>query len=183
MVFISVMFLLSSVLLAQTPADSVSDSLQPVQEWGNIEAEGKLSADSLAQNDTLIFTMRLRLTGNPDDYAIAEPGAPPVSNLNFIATSQANRTERTDDETVLIKEYKFVFTPVSIGMAYINPLRIQYVYVPNGENRSLASSRMEIEVTEPVLPKKGVRVSHRDRFFFLFEDKYIPGLAFEGFAD
>lgn len=156
MVFISVLLFLSTVLMAQPQADSIADSLQPVQEWGNIEVEGALSTDSLTQNDTLTFTMKLQLKGNPDDYAIAEPGIPPISNLNLIATSQTNRTERTGDETTLIKEYKFVFTPVSIGMAYINPLRIQYVFVPNGENRSLASSRLEIEVTEPIIPKKGV---------------------------
>ncbi len=132
------------------------DSLVAVPEWGDIEIEGQLSADSLAQNDTLVFTVSLRLRGNPDDYAIAEPGIPPVSNLSLVATAQANRTERGDGGTELIKQYKYTFTPISIGMAYINPLRVQYVYVPNGESRTLATNRLEVKISEPVIPPKGI---------------------------
>ncbi|HHS50197.1 MAG TPA: hypothetical protein ENN07_03690 [candidate division Zixibacteria bacterium] len=148
MAIIYVLIILASGILAQE-AEATS-----VPEWGDIEIESSLSADSVAQNDTLVFTMKLKLRGNPDDYAIAEPGSPPVSNLTLVATSQANRTERRDGGTELIKEYRYSYTPISIGMAYFNPLRVQYVFVPNGESRSLTTSRLEIKVTEPVLPKE-----------------------------
>lgn len=137
--------------------DSIPDATQQVPEWGNIEIEGELSADSIPQNDTLEFTVRLIIRGNPDDYAISDPGNPPVANLKLLGTSQANRTESGAQGMRLIKEYRYSFTPVSIGMAYINPLRIQYVYVPNGVSRKLASGRMEIKVTDPVLPKEPLK--------------------------
>ncbi len=155
-VILLIFMAVSSLLCAQMSPDSAADSLVSVQEWGNIEIEGSLSADSISQNDTLVFTVKLKLRGNPDDYSIAEPGAPPITNLSLIATSQANRTERSEGETHLIKEYRFTYVAISIGMAYVNPLRVQYVYIPNGESRSLASSRFEIEITEPIIPKKGV---------------------------
>ena len=146
-----------SAFCSEPAIDSVSDSAASVPEWGNIEIESGLSAaDSIPQSDTLVFTVKLELRGNPDDYAIAEPTTPPVTNLNLISTSQANRTERSGGDTQLIKEYKWTFVPKSIGMAYINPLRIQYVYVPNGESRSLATSRLGLNVTEPIVPSKGV---------------------------
>lgn len=132
------------------------DSLTAVPEWGDIEIESQLSTDSLAQNDTLVLTVRLRLRGNPDDYAIAEPGIPPVSNLSLVSTAQANKTERAEGGTELVKQYRYTFTPISIGMAYINPLRVQYVFVPNGESRSLSTNRLEVKITEPVIPPKGI---------------------------
>ncbi len=137
--------------------DSIPDTTQQIPEWGNIGIEGELSDDSIPQNDTIEFTVRLIIRGNPDDYAISDPDNPPVANLKLIGTSQANKTESGAQGIKLIKEYRYSFTPVSIGMAYINPLRIQYVYVPNGVSRKLASGRMEIQVTDPVLPEKPVK--------------------------
>lgn len=134
--------------------DAVSDTNKAIPEWGNIEIEGELSTDSLPRNDTLEFKVRLIIQGNPDDYAISDPGTPPIANLELISTSQANRTQSDADGVKLIKEYSYKYTPVSIGMAYINPFRIQYIYVPNGINRKLATSRMEIQVTDPVLPEE-----------------------------
>ncbi len=155
---IFLIMLIASPLFAQ--GDSLPDSVIAAPEWGNIEIESEISKDSLPQNDTLQFTVRLRIIGDPDDYSIAEPGNPPVSNLKLIGTSQANRTETKGGGIVLIKEYKYSYMPVTIGMAYINPLRVQYIYIPNGASRVLGSGRMEIEVTEAIIPKKPVKLLH-----------------------
>ncbi|GEM_PF-1191121 len=134
--------------------DTVSDSISAVPEWGDVEISGELSTDSLPQNDTLEYTVQLRIIGNPDDYAIADPGNPPVANLKLIGTSQSNRTEGSAENVVLIKEYRYKYVPVTIGMAYVNPHRVQYIYTPNGKSRTLSTTRLEVEVTEAVLPKE-----------------------------
>lgn len=137
-------------VIAQIPADSL-----PPMEWGDIEIEGKVSKDSLPQNDTLDFTVRLKIYGNPDDYAIADPANPPVSNLTLVGTTQANRTAGSaGGEIVFVKEYRYSFVPTTIGMAYINPTRIQYVFVPSGASRTISTGRLEIKITEPVFPPK-----------------------------
>ncbi|RKZ30910.1 hypothetical protein DRQ36_03875 [bacterium] len=149
-------FVIVCSAFAQT--DSISDSSSSVTEWGNVEIESEISADSLPQNDTLEFTIRVKIYGNPDDYAMADPGNPTVSNLKLRGASQANRTEGVNNEIVLFKEYRYSYTPMSIGMAYINPVRMQYVYVPNGTSHDLATNRLEIKITESVLPPKRIKI-------------------------
>lgn len=149
------------VLIAVVSAFGQADTTEmaaSVPEWGNIEIESRLSVDSLPQNDTLTFIVRLRIKGNPDDYAIADPGNPPIANLDLCGTSQANKTEGAGSEITLIKEYRYSYTPTNIGMAYINPLRIQYIYVPNGSSRNLATGRMEIMVTDAIIPDEPVGI-------------------------
>ncbi len=137
--------------------DTLTEQGKSIPEWGDIQIMGEVSADSIPQNDTLTFTVRLIMTGNPDDYAISDPGNPPVANLKLLGTAQANRTESGDDGVKLIKEYKYTFLPSSIGMAYINPFRVQYIYVPNGVSRNISTGRMEIKVTDPVFPKEPMK--------------------------
>jgi hypothetical protein len=143
-------------LMAQ--ADTLPETAPSAPEWGDIQIKGELSAETIPQNDSLVFTVRIVLRGNPDDYAISDPGNPSVANLSLIATSQGNRTESDTEGVRLIKEYRYTYKPETIGMAYINPFRIQYIYVPNGVNRNIATSRLEIKITDPILPKKRVKI-------------------------
>jgi len=149
---LTIFLILISSLVAETTQDTII--AEKVPEWGNVRIESFVAQDSIPQNDTLKFTVRLIIEGNIDDYAIADPSTPKLSNLELVGTSQGNLTESSDGKTVLIKEYEYYFTPVSVGMAYINPFRINYVFVPNGNDRNLSTTRFEVKVSEAIIQEK-----------------------------
>lgn len=144
---IAIMFL-CSVAIAQTPVDSASVATP------SVEIVSNLSDDSLPQNDTLVFSIRIITVGKADDYAIADPNPPSVENLTLVGTSQSTRTELGDGEQRNIRQFRFHYSPQSTGSATIKPIRIQYVFVPNGESKTLATVKYEIAVGEPKYPSK-----------------------------
>ncbi|MBN1755308.1 hypothetical protein JW877_03745 [bacterium] len=139
-----------------TNAGAENDSIPASQipHWDNISIRGFINKDSLPQNDTLIFTVELQLSGNPDDYSFLPLENPQVSRLNLISTSSKNRSEVKNGRTMMFKEYQFVYCPTSIGMAYINAVTLHYKYLPLDRDRTLQTMRLGVKVTDPHFPAK-----------------------------
>ncbi len=150
--------------LAQTPAQiqsetadtaqMIPDSLRFAPTWDeDLSLKGQIDKTSLPQNDTLKFTATIRLVGNPMLYRIEDIDNPKVSNLDMISSSSSNKTVVEDGNKVFYRQYEFNYIPNTMGMAYINPTALNVEFLPTGQKRLLRSTRLEIEVTDPILPK------------------------------
>lgn len=125
--------------------------------WGNVTVENSVSNDSIPLNDTLIVRFRLIITGKPEQYAFADPGTPSVSNLKLVGSSQSNITEGTGSQIKLVKEFKYLYIPQTMGMAYINPMQIQYFFADSGITNTLSTSRLEVKVIEARKPPTKIK--------------------------
>lgn len=134
----------------------IPDSLRFAPTWDeDLSLKGQVDKPSLPQNDTLKFTAIIRLVGNPMLYRIEDIENPKVSNLDLISSSSSNKTVVEDGKKVFYRQYEFNYIPNTIGMAYINPTALNVELLPTGQKRLLRSTRLEVEVTDPILPKEG----------------------------
>ncbi|MFP4458198.1 MAG: BatD family protein [Candidatus Zixiibacteriota bacterium] len=145
----------------QTAIDSsdISDSLQmqgmsKTPHWDrDLKFSSQIDKTTLPQNDTLTFKATIELKGNPLEYKFDEIDAPKVSNLSLISSSSRNKTEVIDGENNYYRIYTFEYIPKTMGMAYINPAILNLEHNPSGQAKKLRTSRLEVDVKEPVLPK------------------------------
>ncbi|MBN2543730.1 hypothetical protein JXI42_12765 [bacterium] len=133
-----------------TPEDSSMLASVPV--WEDLTIKAFVNKDSLPENDTLLLTVQVELIGNPDIYEFSEVEPPEVSHLDLISSASRNRSEVKNGKTLMYKEYLFYYNPISMGMAYINPVNLKYKHIPLDKTRTLQTSRIGIKVTEPLIP-------------------------------
>lgn len=131
---------------SQTPSDTALTGIS----WGNITASASINKDSLPQNDTLIFTVKITLHGNPGEFKIDDPETPKVSNLNIVSTSSSNRVETRNGTPQYLRIYSYLYSPKTVGMAYISPITIRYTHTPSSQARELRTGRLSVKVVEPV---------------------------------
>lgn len=137
-------------------ADSVSadttSSAKP--HWDrDLKFTSEIDKRSLPQNDTLEFRAIIELLGNPMEYNFDDIEPPKVSNLDLISSSSSNKTKVVDGENHYFRIYLFKYIPKTMGMAYINPAALTLEHRPSGAKKVLRTSRLEVDVQEPVLPK------------------------------
>ena len=135
----------------------VSDSLalNNSLSWDDdLSLVGEIDKTTLAQNDTLTFTATVLLSGNPMAYKIENIEPPKITNLDLLISSSSNKTAMEDGVKQYYRTYVFKYIPKTMGMAYLNPASLKIEYLPTGQERLLRTVRMEIEVTQPILPKE-----------------------------
>lgn len=125
-----------------------SDTMQTQVPEMNIRLESLISADTLHLDDTLTFTVRVIIEGDATLYSIADFN-PAVSNLRLVGAGSGTKSQSGGGVVLSIKEYSFKYVPVSMGMAYIEPVRVDYLFSPTGFKGTLTSSRLSITIVEP----------------------------------
>jgi len=114
----------------------------------NIRLESNISSDSIHLDDTLTCTVKIIIEGDPNQYEIAD-FLPTTTNMKLVGSGSSNRSEAGGGVTLAIREYIFKYAPQTIGMAYIDPVRVTYTYRPTSTQGDLQSSRFSITVLEP----------------------------------
>ena len=112
-----------------------------------------ISTDSIPQNDTLNLKLSVKIKGLSYQYDIQDPQLD-YSNLRLIGSSSSNKS---DGEYSYI-EFSYFFTPINIGMAYIEPVNLGYLYRPDENTGNLRTERYSITVTEPLKLKDNSRL-------------------------
>jgi len=143
--------LLWSGMQAQTPA---ADSLQT-----QIQLRTFLEQEKVPLNKEVVYQVELSWQGPLNRYHIQKIGEPTVSNLKLRGSGSSNRffVDSTGRPHSL-KRITYYFTPVEIGMAYIDGVTIQYEDTRLGQHESLLSQRVGVTITEP-LPQPGQGMS------------------------
>jgi hypothetical protein len=107
-------------------------------------------------NRTAELTVRLTWEGALDSLMISEVEEPVLSNLEITGTSTSNRVEGTAGGSKSVKEIAYTFRPKSLGMGYIDSIRVAYEDLRSGVVHQLRTQRLSVEVVDP-LPETGGR--------------------------
>ena len=94
--------------------------------------------------------MKITLRGNPGEFEIDDPETPRVSNLDIVSTSSSNRVETINGTPQYLRIYSYLYSPKTVGMAYISPITIRYTHTPSSQTRELRTGRLSVKVVEPV---------------------------------
>jgi hypothetical protein len=117
----------------------------------NIQLKTYLDNDQVPQNREVVYHVELSWTGELDRYQISNIGDPVVSNLKLRGSGSSNRF--FIDETgnpKSIKQVNFYFTPIEMGMAYIDGITIQYEDKILSQKETLSAQRLGVKVIEPL---------------------------------
>ena len=140
---IGLIWILVSLMFAQS---SDRDSLQ-----SEIRLRTYLEKDQVPLNQEVVFNVELSWIGEIGRYRILELSEPVLTNLKLRGSGSANRFYRDENKRPhAIKSITFYFTPLEMGMAYIDGITIKYQDTQTGKSGRLISQRIGVEITEPV---------------------------------
>jgi len=112
-----------------------------------VEMQVIISQSSIPLNDSVRLDFRVIARGRHTGIAIMEPPIPEVSNLDIVGSGSSNQT--TQEES--IKQYTYFLKPKTIGMAYIEPIRVEYRSIADSSTYELWSKRLSISVTDALI--------------------------------
>ena len=153
--FILIIFLaFPSPSLAQQiialPADS---SLRvPLQ----VQIQSTIAPARVPVNRQAMLTVRLEWGGRIEDVEFDQLDNPQLTNLKLSGSSSANWTGITDNQPAAARIYEFQLSPESLGMGYVDAMRIAYLDKATNQKHSLYTTRLGVEGIDP-LPEPGER--------------------------
>jgi hypothetical protein len=138
------LFLLSSFLFAQN--DSLSSE---------ISLKTYLEEDSVPLNQEVVYHVELSWEGDLSRFSIGEIGEPVITNLSLRGSGSSNRiTTSKNGKPLSIKRVTYYLKPLSIGMAYIDGLSIQYKENSSAKSETLFAQRIGVKIIDPVASDK-----------------------------
>ena len=117
----------------------------------NIQLKTYLDQDAIPQNGEVVYHVELVWNGELDRYQISNIGDPVVSNLKLRGSGSSNRyfvDEAGNPKSV--KQVNYYFTPIEMGMAYIDGITIQYEDKTLAQKETLSAQRLGVKIIEPL---------------------------------
>mgnify|MGYP000543906464 CR=1 FL=1 len=117
----------------------------------NIQLKTFFDNDQVPQNREVVYHVELSWKGELDRYQISNVGDPAVSNLKLRGSGSSNRffvDEAGNPKSV--KQVNFYFTPIEMGMAYIDGITIQYEDKILSQKETLSAQRLGVKIIEPL---------------------------------
>lgn len=131
------------VLRAQ---DSIPDNAD-----ADIQLKTYLEKDEVPQNGEVVYRVELIWHGELNRYQISNVGDPVVSNLKLRGSGSSNRYFVDDSgNPKSVKQVNFYFTPIEMGMAYIDGITIQYEDNTTAQKETLFAQRLGVKIIEPL---------------------------------
>jgi hypothetical protein len=106
-------------------------------------------------NRTAALTVRLSWEGALDSLVIGEVEEPVLTNLEVAGTSTSNRVEGTATGSRSVKEIAYTLKPKSLGMGYIDSIRVSYEDRRSGVVHLVKTQRLSAEAVDPVPESRG----------------------------
>ena len=117
----------------------------------NIQLKTYLEQDEVPQNGEVVYRVELIWNGELDRYQISNIGDPVVSNLKLRGSGSSNRYFIDNaGNPKSIKQVNFYFTPIEMGMAYIDGIIIQYEDKLMAQKETLSAQRLGAKIVEPL---------------------------------
>ncbi|MGD9898581.1 MAG: hypothetical protein AB7T22_05585 [Calditrichaceae bacterium] len=150
-----VLFNLSAILLLifaiepNPAAASESDSLQSF-----VELRTFMDQEQVALNREVVYVVDMSWSGELSRYKIIDAGDPAAANLKLRGSGSSNRFF-TDDKgnPHSVKRITYYFTPVELGMAYVDGVTIRYEDTLTGQQETLSARRLEAKIINPIPDK------------------------------
>lgn len=148
-IIIIIAFLSQQLLFAGQPSDSLNSEIQ---------LHTYLQETEVPLNGEVVYHVELSWVGELNRYNIFEVGEPVASNLKIHSSGSSNKIF-TDDQGKMhaLKRISFHFTPLEMGMAYIDGITIQYEDKIRGDKEALMAQRLGAKIIGP-LPEPGAGI-------------------------
>jgi hypothetical protein len=138
--------LLISLMVSLSIAQSASDTLS-----SDIQLRTYIESESVPLNREVVYHIELSWHGDLSRYKISEIMEPTVTNLTTRGSGSSNKVKTASDGSLIsIKDIAYYFTPIEIGMAYIDGVTIKYSDQVEEKDESLISSRIGVKIVEPL---------------------------------
>jgi hypothetical protein len=106
-------------------------------------------------NRNTALTIRLTWEGALDSIVVGEVAEPVLSNLEITGTSTSNRVVGTQTGPQSVKEITYMLRPKSLGMGYVDSIRVIYEDRKAGVVHQLKTQRLSAEAVDPIPEKQG----------------------------
>lgn len=116
-----------------------------------IEMSTRVEDTSVPLNQEVIYHIDLSWMGELGRYKILEVGEPAISNLEIRSSGSSNRILSDEQsKTKSVKRITYYFTPLELGMSYIDGITIKYEDTESGSKETLLAQRLSVKITEPI---------------------------------
>jgi len=133
-----------------------------------IKLRAYLQKDQIPLNEEVVFNVELSWLGDVGRYRVLEISDPVLTNLKLRGSGSANRFFTDENnQPHAVKTITFYFTPLEIGMAYIDGITIKYLDNKTNQTGRLISQRIGVKITEPVAHGDG-KISSGKLILFFF---------------
>lgn len=128
----------------------------PLQSIGSVQEETEVMLSAFVEpkqiplNRHIVFTVRISWKGDLDLIEMGEVDEPLLSNFDIVGTSTANRVSGVSGGRQATKEITYTLQPKTLGMAYIESVRLSYEDKTSGKTHALRTQRIGVEVISPV---------------------------------
>ncbi len=133
-----------------------------------IKLRAYLQKDQIPLNEEVVYNVELSWLGDVGRFRVLEISDPVLTNLKLRGSGSANRFFTDEhNQPHAVKTITFYFTPLEIGMAYIDGITIKYFDNKTNQTGRLISQRIGVEITEPVSRGDG-KISSGKLILFFF---------------
>jgi len=142
---VTILVILSG-LIGLWSQDSIPDYTET-----KIQLKAYLDEDAVPQNKEVVYHIELSWIGELDRYQISNIGDPVISNLKLRGSGSSNRYFIDEaGNTKSVKQVNYYFTPMEMGMAYIDGITIQYEDKILAQKETLSAQRLGVKIIEPL---------------------------------
>lgn len=134
---------------------SIGTIAQEVERQTEVRLSAFVDSRRVPLNRTLGFIVQISWEGDLDLIEIGEIEEPIMTNLDVTGTSSANRITGTAGGQKAVKEVAYTLQPTTLGMAYIEPVGLEYEDKRTGKTHALMTQRIGVEVVSPIPERNG----------------------------
>jgi len=109
-------------------------------------------------NRTLTFTVKIVWQGDLYLIALDEIEEPVLSNFDIVGTASSNKITGTAEGRKSTKEILYTLMPRTLGMGYIEPVRLTYTDKSTEKSHAMMTQRIGVEVLSPVAEPGEVQI-------------------------
>jgi hypothetical protein len=128
-----------------------ADSTGTVTDVSSIELKTYVEDDEVPANREVVYHVELSWLGPLSQFEIDDIDEPVTTNLNLRSSGSSNKFFLDPGgKPHSVRRITFYFTPVEMGMAYIDGVIIHYRDKKVGQESSLMAQRLGVKVINPV---------------------------------
>lgn len=123
-----------------------------------IQLRTYLAKDAVPLNKEVVYFVELSWPGPMNRYHILKISDPVLTNLKLRGSGSSNRFYiDKNKQPHSLKKITFYFTPLEMGMAYVDGITIKYEDTVTRQTGRLISQRLPVKIVEPVSrPGQGI---------------------------
>lgn len=123
----------------------------PDSSQSSIQLKTFVEQDEVPLNREVVYIVELNWTGSLNKFQLESIEEPLTNNLKLSSSGSSNRFYQ-DENGLLhsVKRITYYFTPLEMGMAYIDGVIIKYKDIEIEQNASLMAQRLGVKIIHPV---------------------------------